>query len=993
MCRQIILALFFLLALQATAQEPVYRRFTGKHGLPSAEVYDVQQDNEGYLWFATDQGLARFDGYHFDVFDQESGLPELTVFDIVKDPFGRIWVNTYQGHFAWFDGKKMQAYAFNDKLDSLYRTFFGTSTIIKTYSVDSAGNLSFNLQSKGRYQVDSRGNIRFMKKKELYPYFELLYTEEGTLQQSIPIQATALQFLFEKDHMVIPFTLPEFPEKPARQQYTALYQNNTLIVAVNQMVYQIGMDGRILQSRRFLKTILCLKVTADNKLWIGTAGDGVFAFKNMDLNQIEGHFLLNHSVSSIGFDHENGMWVTSLSRGVYHIPLLDAKAYSSYKGKDFTAIGKLEQINDSLLGVCLSGNRMATIDNHDSIRFFDFPELTNDIINNMLTDSLHDRLLLSTINGLYEIRNRVIEKIVYREARNPQKGKETFFGIKDMAIDPQTGNLWMGGFGGLWCLSPDNEIIFNSSGDLGFNKRIESVAIDSKKRVYMAALDGLYVYNSDSIEQLGKRFPLLNSRITCLKSINDTIWIGTKGAGLCMLANDSLLRFTMANGLASNSILSLHMGQDELFIGTNQGMTMLDRNLKAPLQMHTIDAKNGLFSNEIRTIAQFNHKVILGSPEGLHVYLSTALEQPHNIIPVYITNILVNNQPTDLSAHIELPYSKNNFQIDFFAISYRNQGKQLYRHRLSGLEADWIVNQKTTAQYPYLPAGRYFFEVEVMNSDGTWNPASASFSIEILQPYWKSIWFIIIVLLLASAIITLLFQWRIHVVKQHNQLIHDINWFRQEALINQMNPHFLFNALNTVQRYILENDKLSSSRYLSKFAVLMRKVLDNSQEKEITVTQEVEALQLYLELEAARFKDKFVFSINIDETLDADHVKIPVFIVQPLVENAIWHGMMHSSKPGELSISFERFEADGLKITVTDNGIGRKEAARLKSGSKKRSLGTNIISKRISLINTQEGTNIRLVYVDLNETNDEAGGTKVFVIFPNHLQKHSAWNP
>ncbi len=994
MCRQIILALFFLLAMQATAQEPVYRRFTGKHGLPSSEVYDVQQDNQGYLWFATDQGLARFDGYHFTVFDQESGLPEMTVFDIVKDPEGRIWVNTFQGHFAWFDGQKMQPYAYNDKLDSLYNTFSGTSTIIKTYYIGKDGTLSFNLLSKGRYEVDAHGRLRYVKQKDRFPFFELFYIEEGTLQQNVAIRANNLHFLFEKDTLSFTFNLPEFPVKPARQNITALCQNDRIIVSVNNMLYEISMQGKVLKTREFSNTILSLKVDRKNQLWVGTTGDGVYAFVNMDIDRLADHFLLSHAVSSIGFDHENGLWLTSLSRGIYHIPLIDARAYTSYMGRDFSAIGKMVNVGDSVLYVSLTSGRLARIEKNNTITFLDFPELATDEINSLLFDTIHNRLLVSTISSLYELHKGKLKKLVYQDQGTSGFTKSYFFGIKEMAIDSKTGNLWLAGFSGLWCLSPEKQIIFTSSRILGFSKRIESVAIDHMGNVWMAGLEGLYVYNGTNIQPVGDRFPHLKSRITCLKCINDSIWIGTKGSGLFLLVGDSLSRFSEKDGLVSNSVLSLKMGQSELFVGTNKGLSMLPRNLSdTTRQIHSIDAKNGLFSNEVRSIALFNEKVYLGSPEGFHVYQTNALEQPHNVIPVYITNVSINNLPAELSQNMVVPYSKNNLQVDYFAVSFRNQGKQFYRHRLNGLQNDWIVNQKTSAQYPYLPAGEYFFEVEVMNSDGSWNQVGASFHLEVLKPYWESIWFILMIILMGSLIISLLFLWRIRVVKRHNQLIHDMNWFRQEALINQMNPHFLFNALNTVQRYILENDKLSSSRYLSKFAILMRKVLDNSQEKEITVKQEVEALQLYLELEAARFKDKFVFSINIDETLDADQVKIPVFIVQPLVENAIWHGMMHSSKPGELTVSFERYEADGLKITVADNGIGRKEAERLKSGSKKRSLGTNIISRRISLINTQEGTNIRLVYVDLTQENGESGGTKVFVIFPNHLQNHSAWNP
>lgn len=358
-------------------------------------------------------------------------------------------------------------------------------------------------------------------------------------------------------------------------------------------------------------------------------------------------------------------------------------------------------------------------------------------------------------------------------------------------------------------------------------------------------------------------------------------------------------------------------------------------------------------------------------------------------MPVYLTNLLVNHKSEEIIKKIKIPHSKNDIQLDYFALSFRDRGKQTYRHRLLGLEDDWIINHMTTAQYPYLPAGQYIFEVSVLNSNGIWNPNPARLHILVLKPYWAKPWFRVLVVILLMGIILTFFFWRVKVIKMRKQLLYDINWYQQEALINQMNPHFLFNSLNTVHRYVLQNDRLASSRYLTKFANLMRKILENSQERSITIANEKEALNLYLELESARFKDKFDYQIHIDESIPAKLVKIPVFIVQPLVENAIWHGLMQSDKAGRIDVSFERINDADLKVKVSDNGIGREEAEKYTNKHKKShktSLGIPIIKRRIELINIQERTAIWLSYKDLKAPDGTASGTEVSVYFPYFLK-------
>jgi LytS/YehU family sensor histidine kinase len=203
------------------------------------------------------------------------------------------------------------------------------------------------------------------------------------------------------------------------------------------------------------------------------------------------------------------------------------------------------------------------------------------------------------------------------------------------------------------------------------------------------------------------------------------------------------------------------------------------------------------------------------------------------------------------------------------------------------------------------------------------------------------------------------------------------------ALRSQMNPHFIFNCLNSIKLYTVQNDSLTASEYLTKFSRLIRLVLENSRKDKVELHSEFESLKLYIEMEAMRFKEKLQYSIT--ENIDTSYTEIPPLIIQPYVENAIWHGLMHKETGGNLNIVVDKGDADDyLKITITDDGIGRTKAGELKSKSavKQKSFGMKVTSERIALINQLFKTNTTVQIIDLVHSNGEAAGTQVIIQIP-----------
>ncbi len=216
-----------------------------------------------------------------------------------------------------------------------------------------------------------------------------------------------------------------------------------------------------------------------------------------------------------------------------------------------------------------------------------------------------------------------------------------------------------------------------------------------------------------------------------------------------------------------------------------------------------------------------------------------------------------------------------------------------------------------------------------------------------------------------------------------SEMKRQISEITQANLRQQMNPHFIFNTLNSIQYYMYQHDKLATNNYLTKFANLMRKVLENSRQTSIPLQDELHALNLYLELESIRFKDKFEYKIKVDEEIDPLMYKVPAMLIQPYVENSICHGLMPKEGRGHVSIDL-KLNGGSILCTIEDNGIGREAAAvrRSKSENNHNSVGTSIVSSRLDLVNSLYGTTLKTRYTDLKNENGDAEGTRVEIHIP-----------
>jgi hypothetical protein len=380
--------------------------------------------------------------------------------------------------------------------------------------------------------------------------------------------------------------------------------------------------------------------------------------------------------------------------------------------------------------------------------------------------------------------------------------------------------------------------------------------------------------------------------------------------------------------------------------------------------------------------------VYAGTPDGLSHFnfARTSLTAGCRLVLLGITSS--GKDRLSNTAMLVLRHADNNIRFDYAGISYKSAGNIVYHYRLPGLDSSWKTTKETFLDYPTLPSGDYELQLYAMNKFGVKSQTKAvRFTVE--TPFWKTAWFEFFILASAIALTWLFVSLRIKHKRRHQEEEELLNKRMKEmehtALQAQMNPHFIFNCLNSIQQYIFDQDILAANKYITGFAKLIRATLHNSTKDLIPLEDELEYLSNYLSLEKLRFKEKMNFSIDVAHELPVNRgYFVPPMIIQPYVENCMRHGLRHrKAAGGYIRIKLQEDERK-LVVVVEDNGIGREKAASYKTREhiEYQSKGMSLTADRIRLINSIHEEPIEVQIMDLKNGQGEAAGTRVVIKFP-----------
>jgi LytS/YehU family sensor histidine kinase len=328
--------------------------------------------------------------------------------------------------------------------------------------------------------------------------------------------------------------------------------------------------------------------------------------------------------------------------------------------------------------------------------------------------------------------------------------------------------------------------------------------------------------------------------------------------------------------------------------------------------------------------------------------------------------------------------------FSFVGIYHRNPEAVRYKWKLEGLNEEWspaLAQHEVT--YSNLSPGEYIFKVLSCNEYNVWNNDPITFEFRILPPIWKTWWFMGFSVILCFFIVWFVFHSRYKKLKEESkrekeklEMEKSIIELEQEAARLQMNPHFIFNSLNSIQGFIATNDAFQAKKYLAKFARLMRLILENAREEYIPLQNEADMLENYLELEKLSKNNKFEFSINLSKDINTETLEIPPMMIQPFVENAIIHGIKRKEGQGRIEINFNT-KSSLLICEVIDNGIGRQKSFETKDkNSKHKPTGMLVTKKRLEQLKILTGFEAGYEIIDLMDDNSNPAGTKVVISIP-----------
>ncbi|KIC92676.1 ligand-binding sensor domain-containing protein, partial [Flavihumibacter solisilvae] len=529
---------------------------------------------------------------------------------------------------------------------------------------------------------------------------------------------------------------------------------------------------------------------------------------------------------------------------------------------------------------------------------------------------------------------------------------------------------------------------------------------DSKNTIWAGSglQSGLFAYE----KSIGFRRKLSSQYITTIfEDSNKFLWVGTTN-GLFSKHRDAeeFSRFKLPGSPIDNALILgiVEDDQKHLWISSRSGLFRLD-NSRSKITWYggSQGLKSTAFTQGILKLN--NGDILVGTTSGYYAFQPDKMAS--NAIPpqIVLRDLKVKDRlvtpgknspiqlPLEFTSEVRLKHNQNFISIGFAGIHFNNPGENQHYYMLEGFDRNWrsAVSERT-AYYYNIPPGNYTFRVKASNNDEVWNEKSLRF---VVIPAWYSTpYFLVPAVVMLTLSLYALVRWRIHnsykkqlehseTEKQLSELKHRSAMLEMQALRSQMNPHFIFNSLNSINRFILHNDKAKASEYLTKFSRLMRLILQHSEHSSVSLENELQALSLYLELEAVRFDHQFDYRIIVDEDIDVSVVKVPPLIFQPYAENAIWHGLMHKEEKGLLEVVISQ-ENNLLICKIRDNGIGRQQATELnsKSASQHKSMGMKITAGRIEMIKANSSGHAHVTIRDLVLADGSAGGTEVIIKIP-----------
>jgi ligand-binding sensor domain-containing protein len=1012
-------------------------------GLSNHGITQMTFDQSGYLWIATVDGLNRYDGYSFKICrhedDDSTSVKSNFITGLQLDKNGRLWVSYGKGGLSAFE-ESCQCFNHYGKNDTT--KFSVDKTAMGRMFFDSENTLWFCGKALGLNKYDAvTGKVKNFHLPDIdnrYPEPDLsnyngvndIYERDGLFWLAT---ANGLYSFDKKTESFKYFQYAPIDINKARADYflQILPENDKgfWLPSWGGGISWFDLKSEKFTTYRYISTDLNtaignivshIAVKDENTLWVLTSEKGLGTF-----DKRTGKYTFREDATQTNtfptrftafplFTPEGIMFLSSETGLMKYNPyakLFNYKVLPIHmtQNNDKYVITDIVDTDDKMYFAVTFGDGFNVLDKKTgklTAYNVDVPKGSRSkySFGRALHLDQHNQLWFLSRDFIYRFdqQNNKLQKI--SDPYQPSHFDHTPSYAE--ITEDKDGDVWIGTYkkGVLKYSYKDNQfrsfenIVIQSGPDT--LKGVSYLDVDKFNRLWFVTADDRVVTfdkEKNSFNLLLQNTPVKGHIIDGLKmdkSGNPWLIIRGKGLAKITLVSKDSVQYELVNskaGLPSENITGIECdSHNNIWLTSYSGIIMFNANEK---KFRMFNQSSGLDINFINSkLLNVNADDFYIASWGRYCKVNYQLINKELPIPkVYVDKFKIYDKDirTELSDKktITLRPSDDFFSFDFGCIDYVNSSHNKFAYMLEGWDKDWVYcSNRRYASYTNLNGGNYTFKVKAVNDAGAWSE-QASVPLIIQTPLYKKSWFIALLASLFYGIIYALYRYRIREIEKterlKTQFNQELSETRMQALRAQMNPHFIFNCLNSINRYIIKSDIKTASLYLTKFAKLIRLILDNSENKKVLLSNELEALKLYIEMEALRFDNKFSYQLKVDENVGADSIEVPPLIIQPYVENAIWHGLLHKEESGHLQINVSRMNGN-IVCEIEDNGVGREKAKFFKSKTAvtRKSVGMKLTEERLKILNASMDSFSTVHIVDLRDESGNASGTKVVLQIP-----------
>jgi two-component sensor histidine kinase len=967
-----------LFALNLSAQNPYIQHYTTYNGLPSNTVYYIYQDSKKFIWFATDAGVVRYDGTTFTNFRMNDGLSSNEVIRIKEDSVGRIWFFYLTGGLNFFyqnkifnennapfldsiNNKKFFIDFYNDKDQEIY--FY--NTWLEIFSLNARNQVKkYGLDEKIiRDQTKGKSNgellIRYLCRNSKGEFILWMGSEIFKLNRSFknPVKISDLVNIWQV--------------YPARNKfyYCAAYHKGVIKFNEQFQIELVLMPFKMPDNYTGIKSIL---EDTGGFLWIVTFDKGVFCLRN---NKIVRHFDIKEGQAIIQ-DNEKNIWISSMNDGVYKIsPYLDA--HKHYENSLFQNMGITALDAKHGMGLWFTNGKLVyLLKNND---FYTLKYQIEDFPSTQVFQLKNNTLIIGAKSSFsYAFEGIAIDPV--KKQITYKSLTKTLYKVKEMVINKSEDKL--NSFGGSSVYIYNNYKYFQQFKEINIGEHINNTFYNLNDDLIINAKKN-YLLRKDSITPYLALSRFNNKIITEHLILNDSIELFIIGGESIYLYNhDNFFNLTAAfNSPIDLQVKKAVYEEPTLYLSTFRNIYKCNNPLNIlenkPIQLQFIDIN----FRTIHDILVKNDSLYVASDDGLTVIPEAMLIKikPQTPIP-YFQYMIVNDTGADPTKQKMTLTGNTKIKFGFGSIQYSGS-PIIFSYKLEGFDHDWTTGKGINVVYQNVSRGNYIFKLRARMVTSEWSKP-IEFKITIKAHLWQHPLFFVFLSLLFTGLIALIIIRRKNIQIKRRELDNQLITLEQKALQSMMNPHFIFNSLGSIQSYLLEKKSAEAGLYLSQFARLIRQNLNAINAASINLEEEIDRLKNYLDLERLRMENKFDYNIEMDENLEEAEVQIPSMIIQPFVENAIWHGIAALEDKGWINIKFQMQNEKSMKVIIEDNGIGIKRSEAYSTKQEKHlHLGMEMTRKRLELLGKKFSikTSINLFESSPGNTNP---GTRVVLVLP-----------